>query len=67
MSKIRKPSKSGQDRHLPGDPKNGQNVQNAIFQDFKKRSPRSEAAPGTNRSRAWTANQKPQSTVCKVE
>ena len=23
-AKIRKPSKSGQDRHLPGDPKNGQ-------------------------------------------
>ena len=45
MAKIRKPSKSDQDRHLPGDPKNGQN---ATFQEFKKRTPRSEAAPPTN-------------------
>ena len=37
------------------------NAKNANFQDFKKRYPRSEAAPGTNRSRAGTANQKPQS------
>ena len=60
MSKIRKPSKSGQDRHLPGDPKNGQKHQNANFQDFKNSTPRSEAAPGTNRSKAGTAKQKPQ-------
>ena len=32
--KIRKPSKSGQDRHLPGDPKNGQKRQKRQLSGF---------------------------------
>ena len=36
MTKSKKPSKSGQDRHLPGDPKNGQKCQKRHISGFQE-------------------------------
>src|SRR3989338_3303637 len=64
--KTQKSQKSGQDRHLPGDPKKWPKLpKTSYFRISRNGCLVAKAAPGTNRSRAGTANQKPQSH-CEV-
>ena len=65
---ARKPSKSGQDRHLPGDPKNGQKRQKCHISGFQERIFQERSGSRNEQVQSWDSKPETSEPLCgKVE